>query len=75
MRRELEKTQSERDQDLLEWDQAILERDLLSFEVEPTRKVQEATDSRNQLKSELQQLQRGHQEGGEQPRAKGQDAN
>ena len=40
LRRELEKTQSERDQATLDRDQAVRERDLLRAELEQTRKLQ-----------------------------------
>ena len=78
LRRELEKSQKDRDQATLDRDKtildrdhatldkykAILEMDMMKAELEQTRKVQETTVSRDQLKSEFDGLQRRQPEVG-----------
>ena len=63
LRRQFEKTQSERDTASRDRDPAGLERDLLRHKLEQTWKLQETTATRDQLKSELDQMQRWKQEG------------
>ena len=70
IRRELERTQSERDQGTRDSNQAVLEWDLLRAELEQTRKLQEATATRDQLKSELEQVEKPQQAAAAQYRLK-----
>ena len=70
IKREEERTQSERDQGTRDSNQAVLERDLLKAELVQTRKLQETTATRDQLKSELEQVEKPQQAAAAQDRLK-----
>ena len=59
--RERDKANLDRDQAILERDKAILDRDLLMAKREQEQRLQESVDNCDQIKSELERLQRRQQ--------------